>query len=303
MDTSTRQLKYTVIKDGHYLLRLQPELLRSVEYTVTIVTGPSLAFPVDHSGDPGIISVWGAGRDGGTRTHEGVDIAAKFQTPALAAGNGIARVAENKLGGKVVFLDDDNTGNRLYYAHLDSQIVQTGQRVSAGDIIGLVGKTGNAQHTVPHLHFGIYTNDGAIDPLAFIDTRHTDPKPVSISTKQLNKWLRTTASSSIYKGPSSSTGVQFKTGPGETVLLIAATDSWYKIQLPNGEGGYIAGNLLTDKILRQHKTTDEKRLLDAPDANAPAKAIIARGNSVDVIGSYNNFYLVNDKKEQGWVMK
>ena len=60
---------------------------------------------------------------------------------------------------------------------------------------------------------------------------------------------------------------------------------------------------MTDKILRQHKTTDEKRLLDAPDANAPAKAIIAKGNSVDVIGSYNNFYLVNDKKEQGWVMK
>jgi uncharacterized protein YgiM (DUF1202 family) len=181
--------------------------------------------------------------------------------------------------------------------------VHTGQRVSAGDIIGLVGKTGNAQHTVPHLHFGIYTNEGAIDPLAFIDTTHTDPKPVSTSTKQLNKWLRTTASSPIYEGPSSSSSIQFRTSPGETVLLLAATGSWYKIQLPNGEGGYIAGNLLTDKILRRHKITDEKRLLDAPDANAPAKAIIAKGISVDVIGSYNNFYLVTDNKEEGWVME
>ena len=57
----------------------------------------------------------------------------------------------------------------VYYAHLDEQLVSQGQRVKKGDTLGLVGNTGNAKHTPPHLHFGIYTYNGAIDPLPFIN--------------------------------------------------------------------------------------------------------------------------------------
>ncbi|HEV2833369.1 MAG TPA: hypothetical protein VGW31_15425, partial [Hanamia sp.] len=67
MDTLNNQIEYTVKKDGPFILRLQPELLINVEYTVTITTGPSLAFPVDRSGKPRIISTWGANRDAGAR--------------------------------------------------------------------------------------------------------------------------------------------------------------------------------------------------------------------------------------------
>ncbi len=279
MDTSARELKYAVKKDGDYLFRLQPELLRSVEYTVTVTTGPSLAFPVDRSGNPKIISLWGTGRDGGTRSHEGVDIAAKFHTPVLAAANGIARVSENKLGGKAIFLTDENTGYSLYYAHLDSQIAHTGQRVATGEVIGLVGKTGNAQHTVPHLHFGIYTDNGAIDPLVFIDSTRREPKPITISTAQLNKWLRITEASILYEEASTKSAIKRKTGKGDAVLTIAASGNFYKIELPDGQTGYINSNVLTDKVLRQQKIKDETRLLDAPDLKAPAKAIIPPGTS------------------------
>ncbi|MEO6637116.1 MAG: M23 family metallopeptidase, partial [Ginsengibacter sp.] len=181
MDTLNKTLKYTVKKDGKFIVRIQPQLLRSIEYTIVINRSPSLAFPVDSSGNPKIISLWGAGRDKGSRKHEGVDISANFRTPALASADGVTRVTENNLGGKVVFLRDDKMGYSLYYAHLDSQIAHTGDRVKAGDTIGLVGKTGNAQHTIPHLHFGIYTMGGAIDPIVFIDPKIKQPQPVKAS--------------------------------------------------------------------------------------------------------------------------
>ena len=127
LDTLSHKMEYNVKKNGELIIRLQPELLRSFEYTLTITTAPSLAFPVDSSGNPGFISFWGAGRDAGARKHEGVDIQAKFRTPALAATNGIAKVSENNLGGKVVFIYDASGGNSFYYAHLDSQIVHTGE--------------------------------------------------------------------------------------------------------------------------------------------------------------------------------
>lgn len=302
MDTLTRRLQYSVEKDGQYILRLQPELLRGVEYTIAITTAPSLAFPVDRSGNPKIISLWGVGRDGGTRTHEGIDISARLRTPALAAADGyITRVNENRLGGKVVFL---NTGSySLYYAHLDSQIVRPGQRVSAGDLVGLVGKTGNAQSTIPHLHFGIYTGNGAIDPLAFIDNRLKEPKPVTAPIQQLNKWLRTSSSATVYEGPSIKSAVISKTATGDVAFIIGAADNWYKIQLPGGQTGYISSNFLTDKRLRQQKTTVETRLLDAPNLNGAGKAIIAKGILLDLVGTYNNFYLVTRDNLLGWIPK
>ena len=45
---------------------------------------------------------------------------------------------------------------RLYYAHLDTQLVAPGQIVRAGDPIGTIGNTGNAITTPPHLHFGVF---------------------------------------------------------------------------------------------------------------------------------------------------
>lgn len=104
-DTTTRSLQYEVERDGRFILRLQPELLHGVEYTVSITTSPSLAFPVPGQEDARIGSFWGDQRDAGARSHEGVDIFGKFRTPVVAAANGyITHTGENNLGGKVVFL-------------------------------------------------------------------------------------------------------------------------------------------------------------------------------------------------------
>jgi murein DD-endopeptidase MepM/ murein hydrolase activator NlpD len=304
MDTLKKTVVYTIENDGQYIIRIQPELLRTVEYTITITVNGSLAFPVRRSGDPKMISFWGAGRDGGTRNHEGIDIAAKFRTPALAAADGyITRVNENNLGGKVVFLNPDNTGYSLYYAHLDSQSVHAGQRVKEGDVVGLVGKTGNAQHTVPHLHFGIYTNAGAIDPLAFIDNRKTVALPVKGNIDKLNDWARLQPGTNAYETPSTKSSVIFKGGPATVVQLISTADNWYKVVSPDGKTAFVNIKGIADKPLLQRKITVATKLLDAPLLTAPGKYLLTQGSTVEVLGTFADFSLVRYNSMWGWIVK
>jgi peptidoglycan LD-endopeptidase LytH len=167
-DTAENTFYIDVSKTGTYLLRLQPELYSSGYYSLAISKGPSLGFPVS-AAKSHVGSVWGDARDGGMRTHEGIDIFAPKGSPAIAAADAyVTSVREGGIGGKVVWLQPKEQNVHLYYAHLDAQLVQSGQLVRKGDTIGLVGNTGNARTTPAHLHFGIYGSSGAIDPLPFV---------------------------------------------------------------------------------------------------------------------------------------
>ncbi|HTM92620.1 MAG TPA: M23 family metallopeptidase, partial [Flavisolibacter sp.] len=168
-DTSSSQFSFDVEETGEYVLRLQPQLFRSVEYNLAISIGPSLGFPVSNN-KASIGSFWGDGRDGGKRSHEGIDIFAPKHSPAIAAADGyVTGVKEGGIGGKTVWLRPEGKNYTLYYAHLDKQLVREGQFVKEGETIGLIGNTGNAQYTPSHLHFGVYTYGGAIDPLPFVN--------------------------------------------------------------------------------------------------------------------------------------
>ncbi len=168
VDTGNLQFSFDVEETGNYVLRLQPELFNSGDYSLSISVGPSLGFPV--AGEANIGSFWGADRDGGKRSHEGVDIFAAKGTPAIAAADGyVTGVKEGGIGGKTVWLRPTGKNYTLYYAHLDKQMVAEGQFVKKGETVGLVGNTGNAKTTPPHLHFGLYTFGGAIDPLPFVN--------------------------------------------------------------------------------------------------------------------------------------
>lgn len=168
-DTASSFFGFDAEQSGIYILRLQPPLTQSGEYRLSVSVGPSLGFPV--TGDKARVgSVWGDPRDGGKRSHEGIDIFATKLTPAIAAADGyISRVNEGGLGGKTVSLRVTGRNLSLYYAHLDKQLVQEGQQVKKGDTLGLVGNTGNAMTTPPHLHFGIYSVGGPIDPLPYVN--------------------------------------------------------------------------------------------------------------------------------------
>lgn len=134
-------------------------------------------------------SVWGDERDGGRRKHKGIDIFAKKGTPVVAIEDGVITEREDtRLGGKVLWLRPRGAWWQAYYAHLDEQLVEEGDRVVKGQVIGTVGNTGNAKTTPAHLHFGIYTLFGAIDPLPVVSTAPRsiiDSKPKSASAINL----------------------------------------------------------------------------------------------------------------------
>ena len=92
---------------------------------------------------------WGSARGGS-------DIVAPRGTPVRAVENGVVEQAgENSLGGNIVMIRGQS-GNVSYYAHLDSApTVKIGDTVQGGQIIGVVGDSGNAKGTQPHLHFGM----------------------------------------------------------------------------------------------------------------------------------------------------
>lgn len=101
----------------------------------------------------------GSCRDGCSRTHDGVDIAAPIGTPVIAAAGGEVIFAgwTSGAGGKIVKIQHPN-GTIGFYAHLNTIGVTTGKTVSAGTVIGTVGNTGIG--TGPHLHFEIQPPGG-----------------------------------------------------------------------------------------------------------------------------------------------
>jgi murein DD-endopeptidase MepM/ murein hydrolase activator NlpD len=114
--------------------------------------------------------------------HHGDDIFAPLGAPILACADGIVfSVGWNDVGGNRLWLRDDD-GNEFYYAHLSAftPTAQNGRRVKAGDVLGFVGNTGDAQGTPTHLHFEVHPSsllfmgyDGAVNPTPYLDAwRH-----------------------------------------------------------------------------------------------------------------------------------
>jgi len=90
--------------------------------------------------------------------HHGEDLFAPLGAPVLAVADGtLHTIGFNRLGGYRLWLRDD-AGNEFYYAHLSaySPLAVEGRRVQAGDVIGFVGDTGDADGGSPHLHFEIH---------------------------------------------------------------------------------------------------------------------------------------------------
>lgn len=141
--------------------------LENALYLVRLAGLPAprtLPVPVAGIQPSGLRDTWGGARSEGRR-HEGIDIFAARGTPVLSSSEGVVlRVGGNRLGGQVVWVLGPG-GQRHYYAHLERYgDVRTGMRVAPGWVLGYVGNSGNAATTPPHLHYGIYTAQGAINP-------------------------------------------------------------------------------------------------------------------------------------------
>lgn len=114
--------------------------------------------------------LFGTRRSGG-RMHQGIDLLAEVGEPVLAVRSGLVVQAKNSKGmGNYIVLRHSPSLTTIY-GHLLKICVRENQLVRQGDIIGLVGKTGNANYADmrAHLHFEIRKNNIPQDPLQYLN--------------------------------------------------------------------------------------------------------------------------------------
>lgn len=120
-------------------------------------------FPVDLTARPTFEDTFGAPRPPG-RTHEGTDIFAPEGTDVYAVDVGRVEFHPDEgIGGNVAYLHSTDR-TRYVYSHLLGFVGQP-RKVEPGELIGYVGRTGNAATTPPHVHFEIHPDEaGPINP-------------------------------------------------------------------------------------------------------------------------------------------
>ncbi|RWO43341.1 M23 family metallopeptidase [Mesorhizobium sp.] len=122
---------------------------------------------------------------GTVRIHKGVDWAAPLGTPIAAAFDGeIVFQGDGSGYGNLVKISHGD-GSETRYAHMQKFADKggVGAKVKAGDIIGYIGTTGLS--TGPHLHFELYRNGQAIDPLGTVTAIATDASAVETLTDRI----------------------------------------------------------------------------------------------------------------------
>jgi murein DD-endopeptidase MepM/ murein hydrolase activator NlpD len=157
-----------------------------------------IKMPVEDVTTRQVTDTWHAPRSGGRR-HEGQDIFAPKGTKVLSATHGyVYKIGENNLGGQTVSVISSG-GRVYYYAHLDAYApgLEVGDRVTTKTLLGFVGTTGNAQGTPPHLHFGVYSLGGAINPLPMITDRAVPTLTRTTTTPNENRSRRRVANRRI----------------------------------------------------------------------------------------------------------
>lgn len=103
--------------------------------------------------------------------HKGFDLAAPVGTPVKAPAAGVVRLVRNTfLTGNLVMVDH-GAGILSLYAHMQEADVKVGQKVARGDMLGKVGTTGRSSG--PHLHWGMYWQDVAIDPILWVEEQRS----------------------------------------------------------------------------------------------------------------------------------
>ena len=288
-------IEHEVGRTAAYVIRLQPELLRSGRFTLVENTRAAIrTFPVSGLTSRDVQSGFGAERDSGTRSHQGIDIFAPRGTPVLAVADGIANADTNDLGGNVVWLRDGLIGGtRYYYAHLDRSAFDGSARVREGDVLGYVGNTGNARTTAPHLHFGVY-EDGPIDPAPFVAPDETMQRPV-VEPALLGTLVRTRGvRTALLAGPSTGSEERARLEPSTIAHRLGVSGVWHRLHLPDGMVGYVRESAVAaaEPPTRRHLVVEPFALRERPLSAAAVVTTLERNTQVDVLGRFREFDFV-----------
>jgi murein DD-endopeptidase MepM/ murein hydrolase activator NlpD len=162
---------------GKSIAGAPPELVRPAPEVSAQLSSGGYVFPI--YGPASFGDTFGAPRaDVSGGWHHGEDIFSPLGTPLLAVADGtVFSVGWNDIGGWRLWLRD-RVGNEFYYAHLSaySPLAVNGRQVEAGDVLGFMGKTGDAEFSPVHLHFEIHPvsllslgYDGAVAPYPYLN--------------------------------------------------------------------------------------------------------------------------------------
>ena len=104
--------------------------------------------------------------------HNGLDVAAEKGSPIISPSKGKVILTGNYYyNGKFIVIDHGK-GLKSIFIHLDDILVEEGEVISKGDLIGKIGNTGKS--TGPHLHWSLLLNKTYVDPEYFLDNRIID---------------------------------------------------------------------------------------------------------------------------------
>jgi len=128
-------------------------------------------FPVrGPHGTRGPVGDFNAPRDGGRR-HKGFDVVASCGTPlaAVVTGTVVKRAYDRKLDGNFIVIRGLGEQRKYWYAHMvHPSRFRKGDLVHVGQIVGQVGRTGNARTVGCHLHFELHVRGRPIDPEPYL---------------------------------------------------------------------------------------------------------------------------------------
>lgn len=126
--------------------------------TVPVASEVALTIPVKGVVPAQLVDTFTQSRENGLRSHDAIDIPAPRGTLVVAAAAGrVEKLFQSKPGGQTIYVRSPDGTLLYYYAHLDgyAEGLAEGQAVAAGQELGIVGSTGNADPAAPHLHFAI----------------------------------------------------------------------------------------------------------------------------------------------------
>ena len=157
------------------------------------------------------------------RMHRGIDLGYPVGTPVMAAFDGIVRVSKgNNTGGYGnLIVIRHNNGLETYYGHLSRRLVNPGQIVHAGDIIGLGGNTGRSYGA--HLHFEIRYLGMDINPNRVVNFDEYKLKYDTLYISGYNVGTKYVEPKEVKPAPSKPrvTAVYYKVKPGDCLGSIA----------------------------------------------------------------------------------
>lgn len=247
---------------------------RVSDLIVPIALGVELDDLFPNFGDP---------RDGGARTHQGLDILAPDGTPIASPTDAVVlRIGFGNNSGNHVYTANPG-GERLAYFHLASVAsgLAAGTVLKPGDIVGYVGNTGNASGGAAHLHFEIRGESGITNPYPRLTRVFSTRERVTVIEKALALQSDKQSYAAFLVENFSNT---FKAAvaesislPQEIVAALAANPDTAVLVQPAPTGGVPVGDL--ELGARGGDVTLLQQLLIARDAGIAAKTLASHGTT------------------------